>query len=396
MEVKYQFQEKNGNKCFFDKKNDFLEFCQQKWNESQKSKKTSDSRYSFDYGKNWYSLSNFNINRQTIQNEKKITKIDLNGKFYFLRNNEQVGPFSLDEILKRKITNKTYVWTNGMVNWEMIENIPAIYEKYNLSYRNKTNQNKDKLDSKNLNLNNEGNNSNWFIYLLLLAIIVGGYYFYNSTKSDIINDKEYTYPDESNRNQESEKYEEPNQNYEYTQEAKDIINNSPIIKVLNLDNNTINTLLSILSDPNPDPENRLGEFCYDTSTRCLYCNNLVPGEIYTYRAYFSNFLNCDGLNAYNPQCLAAITALSITTYKNNEVEVKSSGTNEEQLNSIDLKDIFLNAPSEWANNFKPVIENACSNFNSGIKTVCVENPISDGSRKFCSVKCKTEHKLSYY
>jgi hypothetical protein len=312
MELKYQFQEKNGNKCFFDKKNDFLEFCQQKWNESQKSKKTSDSRYSFDYGKNWYSISNFNTNRQTIQNEKKLTKIDLNGKFYFLRNNEQVGPFSLDEILKRKITNKTYIWTNGMVNWEMIENIPEISEKYNLSNPHKTNQNKDKLDSKNLNLNNESNNSNCLIYLVLLAIIVGGYYFYNSTKSDIINDDEYKYSDESSSNQESETYEETNQNYEYTQEAKDIINNSPIIKVLNLDNNTTNTLLTILSDPNPDPENQSGESCYSYSNKCYYCNEPIPGKIYTYQEYFRIELNCE--RAFwipYDRCTAAMILLKI-------------------------------------------------------------------------------------
>ena len=392
MEVKYQFQEKNGNKCFFDKKHDFLEFCQQKWNESQKSKKTSDSRYSFDYGKNWYSISNFNTNRQTIQNEKKLTKIDLNGKFYFLRNNEQVGPFSLDEILKRKITNKTYVWTNGMVNWEMIENIPAIYEKYNLSYRNKTNQNKDKLYNKNLNSNNEGNNSNWFIYLVLLAIIVGGYYFYNSTKSDIINDEEYTYPDESNRNQESENDEKTNQNYEYTQEAKDIIYNNPIIKVLNLDDNTINTLLTILSDPNPDPENNDGMICSNNSMRCKYCNEIVPGKIELWKNYLFGEMDCN--NAYGIyggengflRCIAAKECLYKISGKNNTSI---------ELDELDFESILNDSYCNTVKDFKPIIEQACSEFRDGYKYFCINNPISHNSNNYCSIKCKNEHEMSY-
>lgn len=102
MNVKYQFQEKNGSKCYFDKKNDFINFCQQKYNESLMNKNALGSMYSYDYGENWNPISNFNSNRQIIQNEKKTPKIDLNGQFYFLENNKQVGPLSLNEILNKK------------------------------------------------------------------------------------------------------------------------------------------------------------------------------------------------------------------------------------------------------------------------------------------------------
>jgi hypothetical protein len=245
---------------------------------------------------------------------------------------------------------------------------------------------------------NYGSN-NWFTYISILAIIVGVFYFYGSTKSESIDGIEHQYPDDSNGNQEPETYEETKKNYEYTQEAKDIINNSPIIKVLNLDNSTTNTLLTILSDPNPDPENQSGESCYSYSSKCYYCNEPIPGKIYTYQEYFRIELNCEG--AFSDRCTAAMILLKIPapTSKNEETESNSSGTIDEQLKSIDWKELIQNSVYSSATSpvldFRPVIENACSNFNTGIKTMCIEKPIYGDSKDFCSVKCKTEYHYSH-
>jgi len=57
--------------------------------------------------------------------------MDLNGQFFFVKNNKPVGPFTLDELLEKGVSNKTYIWTKGMVNWEKIESIPVILEKLN-------------------------------------------------------------------------------------------------------------------------------------------------------------------------------------------------------------------------------------------------------------------------
>jgi hypothetical protein len=219
---------------------------------------------------------------------------------------------------------------------------------------------------------------------------------------------EYTNPIVSINDQSSSGYEEPNYNYAITQDAKDFINNSPIISVLRLDQSTINTLLAILSDPNPDPNNRLGEFCDNTTTRCLYCNKLVPGQIYTYQKYFEIELDCAGLaSAYNPRCIIANSLIDkhsennteseiITESENNtKSEINKSGTVEEQLNSIDWKKVMGEALVEQVTSFKPIIERACSDFKNGEKYICVEKPITKGSNNFCSEKCKTEYNYSH-
>ena len=57
--------------------------------------------------------------------------MDLNGQFFFVKDNQPVGPLTLDELLENNLSNKTYIWTKGMTNWEKIESIPVILEKVN-------------------------------------------------------------------------------------------------------------------------------------------------------------------------------------------------------------------------------------------------------------------------
>ena len=214
------------------------------------------------------------------------------------------------------------------------------------------------------------------------------------TKS--IKKNEYTNPNIILNEQSSSVYEEPNYNYAITQEARDLINNSPIISVLRLDKSTTNTLLAILSDPNPDPDNRLGEFCDNTTTRCLYCNKRVPGEIYTYKKYLRNELDCDGLfSAYNSRCFVAKLLINEHSEKTTESEINKSGTVEEQLNSIDWTKVMSDAAAESIISLKPVIDKACSDFKNGGKYICIENPVTNGSNQFCSEKCKTEYNYSH-
>ncbi|MGO4817079.1 hypothetical protein [Flavobacterium sp. W22_SRS_FP1] len=190
--------------------------------------------------------------------------------------------------------------------------------------------------------------------------------------------------------------EETYYDFEITQDSRDFLNNSPIIKVLKLDENTTNTLLAILSDPNPDPDNRKGDFCDNTSTRCLYCNERVPGEIYTNKNYFSNELDCDGVfSVYNFRCYTARLLMNNHSTKNDNEEIDHSGSIEEQFNSIDWRGVMNDALYESILKFKPVIENACENFKYGVKYICVENPVKEGSLNFCSEKCKTEYNYSH-
>jgi uncharacterized protein (TIGR02145 family) len=105
--------------------------------------------------------------------------MNLNGHFFFVEDNKPVGPFTLDELLEKAISSKTFIWTKGMTNWEKIETIPIILEKLN------NNQPPVFIEPKSEDLNNsrKGKGVNKTILFLFLGIIVlglgiiGGIYF---------------------------------------------------------------------------------------------------------------------------------------------------------------------------------------------------------------------------
>jgi uncharacterized protein (TIGR02145 family) len=107
--------------------------------------------------------------------------MDLNGQFYFVKDNKPVGPFSLDELIEKDISNKTYIWTKGMVNWEKVESIPVILERIN----NNKNQPPVFIEpiSEGNNVIQKGKGVNKIILFAFIGIIVlvlgiiGGIYF---------------------------------------------------------------------------------------------------------------------------------------------------------------------------------------------------------------------------
>ena len=94
--------------------------------------------------------------------------MDLNGQFYYVKNNKPVGPFTLDELLEKGVSNKTYIWTKGMTNWEKIEAIPVILEKLN------NNKPPVFIEPKSEDFNNsrKGKGVNKIILFAFLGIIV--------------------------------------------------------------------------------------------------------------------------------------------------------------------------------------------------------------------------------
>ena len=121
--------------------------------------------------------------------------MDLNGHFFFVKDNKPVGPFTLDELLEKDISSKTFIWTKGMTNWEKIESIPLILEKLN------NNQPPVFIEPKSEDLNNsrKGKGVNKSILFAFLGIIVlglgiiGGIYF----KDDLIKVSETVKVDEN-------------------------------------------------------------------------------------------------------------------------------------------------------------------------------------------------------
>jgi uncharacterized protein (TIGR02145 family) len=57
--------------------------------------------------------------------------MNLNGQFFYVKAKESVGPLTIDELLEQNISVKTYIWTKGMENWQMIESLPVILSKFN-------------------------------------------------------------------------------------------------------------------------------------------------------------------------------------------------------------------------------------------------------------------------
>lgn len=147
---------------------------------------------------------------------------------------------------------------------------------------------------------------------------------------------------------------EPNdtESFPITQEARDILAESNIVKNFELDKDTENTLLEILSDPNPDPEMRQGEPC-NNGTRCAYCNNIIDGEIYTYQ----NFLK-----EYNTQLLLI-----------------------GEWTSVGFGGSLI----------KEAMIRLCSEYKNGERYECKLHSVKDGANDFCSEKCKTEYSFSH-
>lgn len=205
--------------------------------------------------------------------------------------------------------------------------------------------------------------------------------------------------------------EETYYDFEITQDSKDFLNNSPIIKVLKLDKNTTNTLLAILSDPNPDPDNREGEFCDNTSTRCLYCNDLVPGKRNSYKNFVESELICSEYlsGVYYTNCGAAsllndndldIDKVSkiIEDNSNENTNIDKSKSIEDQLNSVDWKKVVGDGVFESCQNqlikLRILLKSISSDYRNGLRYICVENPVKDGNRNFCSERCKTDYNYS--
>jgi hypothetical protein len=225
----------------------------------------------------------------------------------------------------------------------------------------------------------------------------------NSNSGEIINELE------------SSDNEENYYDYEITQDSRDFLNTSPIIKVLKLDKNTTNTLLVILSDPNPDPNIWEGEFCDNTSTRCLYCNDLVPGKLNSYKNFVKSELICSEYlsGVYSTNCGAAsllndndldIDKMSKIIEDNNNVNdtIDKSKSIEDQLNSIDwekvMRDGIFESCQKQLIELRILLKRISSDYRDGKRYICVENPITtytaNGNINFCSAKCKTEYNYS--
>jgi hypothetical protein len=115
-------------------------------------------------------------------------------KYFYAKNNEPVGPFTLEELLEKDINSKTQIWTKGMEQWAMLESIPELYKALHLKKENPPSFQKEALQYKEEyikqikvepvtpenTLNPNKNSTKTILYLIvggLIVVMLGGYLF---------------------------------------------------------------------------------------------------------------------------------------------------------------------------------------------------------------------------
>lgn len=61
--------------------------------------------------------------QQKLQQESQQAR-----QYMMLNGDQQIGPFSIDELLRQSLTVETYVWTQGMAQWQMAGQVPEIVD----------------------------------------------------------------------------------------------------------------------------------------------------------------------------------------------------------------------------------------------------------------------------
>lgn len=106
-------------------------------------------------------------------------------KFYVLDNNQQKGPFSENELKSMLLTNDTFVWREGMENWDYAKNIEELkiyinstpppipnFENLNSTININVKTHKSELDKKENHLKKERIKSKFAYELVYLIICI--------------------------------------------------------------------------------------------------------------------------------------------------------------------------------------------------------------------------------
>jgi uncharacterized protein (TIGR02145 family) len=108
-------------------------------------------------------------------------------KYFYIKDNKPVGPLTLPELMEKDISFKTHLWTKGMENWDMLENIPELYNALRLKKENSTDFSKENTTQIKVEPVTPENTFNpnkistkTILYLIvagLIIVMLGGYLF---------------------------------------------------------------------------------------------------------------------------------------------------------------------------------------------------------------------------
>ncbi len=49
-------------------------------------------------------------------------------EYFYLKGKDQDGPFTVEQLADKRLTNETLIWTEGMENWQKLKEIPELVQ----------------------------------------------------------------------------------------------------------------------------------------------------------------------------------------------------------------------------------------------------------------------------
>ena len=347
MKNKYQYKTKDSIRAF-DTKNEFIEFCQSRYNDSFNSRHNYNFYFSYDYGQTWHPIKDFKSLRPTIQNEKKSDFFSSNPSSNTAKSVNWLGT----------VVIFFSIWTVLTILNDRVKKISFI------------------------------NNFNGFVF---------------GWDSRFVRNDGSREKMENNASEEDVLIEASDQDNEFlrnvqvTDYAREIYANS-FLNEMNVTAEEKKWILGILSDPNPDPRGEAGNICYRQSLRCVFCSNFIPSRLYTLKDKLmekvgpysaKNMAIKFYINRYRKE--GDNTRIQSEQKETEAVEIDEPNDVKRALNNIDWEGALNDATTNIANEGFDEIKSIIFMYKNNVRVECLHTPIDE---KFCSETCSIEYKYS--
>lgn len=219
-----------------------------------------------------------------------------------------------------------------------------------------SNDGKDKARITEPTRTTSGSSFGFLRTVIWIGLIAGGIYvFYNLTKNrnDTSSDSTSGSDQSISVSMVQSRPEDQFNSIPIKSDISEYIDTSKVLEHYGLDDNFKTDIKRILSDHNPDPENKVGTNCGQEERRCKWCSNVFNVEG-TYSSIYQNVKNY-----VKPEDLFTAYAVSIAG---------------------------AFSPSK----VKAELIRCCNLYRSGVRYLC-----DYSTQEFCSEKCRTEYKYNH-
>jgi hypothetical protein len=175
------------------------------------------------------------------------------------------------------------------------------------------------------------------------------------------------------------------------QNIRNKVDTNVIVSYLKLDDQTKNTIMQILSDPNPDPLFNNGEYCGDIISHCKYCSRQIP-----HPKYFRTIQESLRVRLFSENTNLLVSKLVMAQSRHQESQDSMNDS------KIDWGGLMYEALLGDVKGWDLEIIEFCNVFKSGTKYTCEffdrNNPTVMGMfnrgklKEFCSIKCQDDYK----